>query len=652
MLLKKILKIYYLDTFYYYKISEKISTDNISKKINNISKSLAEINIKMTVMEHKPNASLENETNKFQMINLKSQTGSAVALAAVAKKTEEPYSRKNSATGSVGMPASNLSLSSTSSGGSGIKNDSKFKKFANHSLKHQRDSSHQLIGSRRASGNSITIKITSENNENIEDEALRQVLNEIDSFDQTDLDDIDLGLANERGYGDRDRDEAEDTTSQSTSNEHLSGSLSKQNSKKKLKDRRKLHRSSAQKQHHLNYQESEDQIEEELKSNYNSLEQLNAENQIEYKNQGMNSAFDELFAAAQTGNSSISAIVEAKMAAVTSSASQHAALQQEDSINYTENDTNLIIKKNSICRSRNSSFRASNSNNLNKKIHSIDDSSNTLENKKGSGNALNVDNNLGAPQQLTRSCSCKRPGSFKKMKAKSSPNGSVGGSGVSPNRNSKTTNSGPLINNGSRRGTQCSITISETLDKQTDSRAGSLQFEQGKLVDDDEAAEIYRVRQFNITTKGSVINRGDSFKRSFKRSNNSISSTKKDTTPVYFEGNTLILPEYHDGFNSKSSTSSNCGLNESSYNNDCSNSAVSANESINLNETNNIPLCAANSNGQKMEKSSEHVRNFLVYVIGSSGVGKNALIKQFKTSEYRGTYNVEATLSPGFFLKS
>ena len=350
----------------------------------------------MTVMEHKPNVNLASETSKFQIINSHSQADSATALASAAKKCDkEQYSRKNSATGSVGIPASNLSLSSTSSGGSGSKYDSKFKKFANHSLKHQRDSSHQLIGSRRASGNSITIKITSENNENIEDDALRQVLNEIDSFDQTDLDDIDLGLASERGYGDRDRDEAEDTTSQSTSTEHLPGALSKQNSKKKLKDRRKLHRSSAQQQHHLNYQESEDQIEEELKSNYNSLEQLNAEeSRTQYESQGMNSAFDELFAAAQTGNSSISAIVEAKMAAVTSSASQQATLQQEDSINYTENDTNLIIKKNSICRSRNSSFRASNSNNLNKKL-SVDescrnDSSNTLANKKSSTNALNV----------------------------------------------------------------------------------------------------------------------------------------------------------------------------------------------------------------------------------------------------------------------
>ena len=39
--------------------------------------------------------------------------------------------------------------------------------------------------------------------------------------------------------------------------------------------------------------------------------------------------------------------------------------------------------------------------------------------------------------------------------------------------------------------------------------------------------------------------------------------------------------------------------------------------------------------------------SYVVYVMGASTVGKNALIKQFKTSEYRGTYDISAHLSQG-----
>lgn len=573
----------------------------------------------MTIMEHKPNANLVHETNKFHMINLNNHQETLINHPI--KQETLNYSRKNSATGSSGIPASNLSLSSTSSGGSSIKyNESnKFKKFSNSSLK-KYDSTPQT--SRRASGNSITIRITNEKNDNIEDESLNKVLNELDSFDKHDVDD----LVVDRGYGDKDRDEAEDTTSNSTSNEFIS-SIIKQNSKKKLKDRRKLIRSAAQQQHHLTYQESEDQIEEELKSRYNSVEQLNENSQ--YKSQ--NSAFDELFAAAETGNTSMSAIVEAKMAA------------------SAENDNEFqFIKKNTSIRSRNNSFRVNSSNlNSNKKVQSIDeskfeqntDSTNTINksnssNKKNSNNALNVETNLGAPQQLTRSCSCKRPGSFKKMKAKSgiSPNRTHQMNGSITNSSQKINSSGPITNaNASRRGTQCSITIQETLDKQGN-RAGSLPFENNQnLLGANEDEEVCRVRQFNITTKGSVINRGDSFKRSFKRSNNSLSS-KKEIGTTHYEGNTLNLPEYQD-YNNKSSNSSNCGdltLNEPVNEN------AAIHVSFNEVDTNNMALV---SNQEK--KRVEPPKNFLVYLIGSTGVGKNALIKQFQTSEYRGTYDID-----------
>ena len=31
----------------------------------------------------------------------------------------------------------------------------------------------------------------------------------------------------------------------------------------------------------------------------------------------------------------------------------------------------------------------------------------------------------------------------------------------------------------------------------------------------------------------------------------------------------------------------------------------------------------------------------MIYVVGSCGVGKNSLTKQFKTSEYHGTYDID-----------
>ena len=604
----------------------------------------------MTVMEQKLNSNLAHETNKFQMINLNNNNNihssdtNHNAQIISNEKIFNNYSRKNSATGSNGIPASNLSLSSTSSTGSASKyNDSKFKKFSNNSFKLHDSTPPQT--SRRASGNSITIRVTNETNDHVEDESLNKVLNEIDSFDKQD-DELE-----DRAYGDRDRDrdEAEDTTSESTSNEHISNLINK----KKLKDRRKLVRSAAQQQHHLLYQESEDQIEEELKSKYNSLEEQ-LDEQSQFPNLSMNSAFDELFAAAETGNSSISAIVEAKIAAAT-----HVTHEQAD----YDIESQFLRSKNSFSnRSRNNSFRA----NSNKKFgQSVDESkfinnqlnSNSSNNEstntinKGSNknnHALNVETNLGAPQLLTRSCSCKRPGSFKRMKAKNAGIATAGG-GVSPSRihqqqssNQKINTSGPLTNgsntnnaNIGRRGTQCSIVLPESLDNSS-KLAGSLPFESNQFYDED--AEVYRVRQFNITQKGSVINRGDSFKRSFKRSNNSLSS-KKEVSSNYYEGNTLNLPDFSDGFN-KSSASSNCGLNDTTTNNDCtSNSNESYGNNMHLNEINATSM--SNTSDKEKEKRVEPVNNFLVYVIGSSGVGKNALIKQFKTSEYRGTYDID-----------
>ena len=150
----------------------------------------------------------------------------------------------------------------------------------------------------------------------------------------------------------------------------------------------------------------------------------------------MNSAFDQLFAAA--ADPAMSAIIEAKMATEAAALATSVEEQQQHSLS----------KKNSISRSRNGSFRhnagggsfrRAGSRTPNESIDSkstlnvgADNSVNltasgsvTPTNPKRFSNNLKIDGNahLGAPQALTRSCSCKRPGSLKKMKSKNaSPN--------------------------------------------------------------------------------------------------------------------------------------------------------------------------------------------------------------------------------------
>lgn len=387
-------------------------------------------------------------------------------------------SRKNSAASSInigsnGNPASTLSLSSTSSASSSAPNSkldgsSALNQAQKASSKHN-SSSQTPQTSRRPSGNSIRIQITSENNVNIDDMIE-------DSFPN--MNDV------EDECVDRDRDDAEDTTSNSTSNEFAITQT--QLKHKKSKEKKKFVRSSAQQQHHLICQESEDLIDEQ-NQNQTNIEQpsediINSNDQ--YPTHNMNSAFDELFAAAETGNSSISAMIEAKMAAAAAQASNAAKTNADDS------EIPFSIKNSSI-RSRNGSFRSRNSGSSMKKSSSrtppndLNDSKPLLtnaSNKRLFTASLKTDNYLGSPQQLTRSCSCKRPGSFKKMKSKhASPS-------RSPNLNDRDTanvnsnNSQPLATTptgmavtptggvSGRRGTQCSITILDDIQNQNKNR--------------------------------------------------------------------------------------------------------------------------------------------------------------------------------------
>ena len=550
-----------------------------------------------------------------------------------ANSTTINSSRKNSNTESINngvggssnnqIPLSTLSLSSTSSAASSS---------ANHrNNKHNSTSTPPLNHtSRRSSGNSITIKITNTENSHLDD---IMNSNELEKFDENDE------------LNENDRDEAEDTSSNSVSNDFSSS----HSTKKKLKERKKLVRSFAQQQHQLNCQESEDLLDENHPINQEESENI-TEDMIHAQiqsvfNKNMNSAFDELFEAAQTGNIAKSAVIEAKMAAAA------AAVEKDDDLANEQQQQSC--RRSSIARSRNGSFRGSN-----RAVNST-----TKENNNHK--SLFIENNfLGAPNQLTRSVSCKRPGSFKRMKSRNaSPNRPHNDNNLSINATPNLDRHSPVIvqrsspagssnNNTGRRGTQCSITIMDNLENGIQqNRAGSLPFE--KMIGGDEMnmeqnnGEVYRVRQFHTTNNGLVINRGDSFKRSFKRSTHSITSNPNNHSPTTKKDNLLNLPmDGHDGYMRRISNVSNHDeiINETCFN------TPKACEVLNENDVNNN----TNNDGATHQNikvpvinSQESVATYLVYLLGATSVGKNALIKQFYTSEYRGTYEINQYTSTG-----
>jgi len=218
------------------------------------------------------------------------------------------------------------------------------------------------------------------------------------------------------------------------------------------------------------------------------------------------------------------------------------------------------------------------------------------------------DNKLGAPQQLTRSQSCKRPGSFKRSQ-KAKQNGLV-----EANRKESPTSAQPAHLSG-RRGTQGSINLGEM-----EGRCESLPMDN---MNGEEDTEICRVRQFNITNKG-IVNRGDSFKRSFKRSNNSLTS-KKEISPTinHADSNTLNLPDTYDGFFvNKSCNNSNNGLNDASSN------AESKSTQSGIIDNKSISSRNVNFNTKKEPVAQ---KSYLVYMIGASRFLFLILFRLFKT---------------------
>jgi hypothetical protein len=475
-----------------------------------------------------------------------------------------------------------------------------------------------------------------------------------------------------------------------------------------------------------------------------------------------NSAFDQLFAAA--ADPAMSAIIEAKLA------SEQAALniesQQSSSASLAAKRNSISRSRNGSFRqnangstTNGGSFRRAGSRTPNESIDSktglngggeqllsTSPGALTPTNSKRFSNSLKISDSLGAPTALTRSCSCKRAASFKRMKSKNaSPNRSPH-QATTPTAPATGYRNGELEAAGddafhilssrgvvpARRGTQCSETMMDDLATSplggTDngrhaSRVGSLPFEMLQFLhhqqqqqhhlqqltptDAADPAGTYRVRQFNTTSNGSVINRGDSFKRSFKRSTQSIASVNNKKEPstassghtlpshLAVEGgigmtgaNLLNLPDFNSGYTSKSANNSVYDVNETSFNGGNDEESITVgvvmdqHSHINQNHSGSFlrsvgnssriqPTGGARSGGGSVTptfatmRSQESVRPYIVYMIGSTSVGKNALVKQFNTSEYRGTYQLNQNqalsgnvfyslnilkLEPGLFL--
>lgn len=238
--------------------------------------------------------------------------------------------------------------------------------------------------------------------------------------------------------------------------------------------------------------------------------------------------------------------------------------------------------------------------------NSANNNTNSTDSPAGSKKLLSPrlnDNKLGTPQQLTRSQSCKRPGSFKRsQRAKQN--------GLTTEQKASPTSTQPANVSG-RRGTHGSINLGEM----EGGRCGSLPMDN---MNGEEDTEICRVRQFNITNKG-IVNRGDSFKRSFKRSNNSLTS-KKEISPTinnHGDGNTLNLPDAYDGFFvNKSCTNSNNGLNDASSNAE-SKSTQSGCVDTNSISAKTVSAGGGGGGGVKKEMPVDQ-KSYLVYMIGAS----------------------------------
>jgi len=197
------------------------------------------------------------------------------------------------------------------------------------------------------------------------------------------------------------------------------------------------------------------------------------------------------------------------------------------------------------------------------------------------------------------------------------------------------------------------------LQSQRSGRVGSLPLDQLQLPIDGEE-EIYRVRQFNTTSKG-FVNRGDSFKRSFKRSgsisrrssfrtNNNLLSN--ETSPTQDSDGTLPKEGRTSIHSLNNSITPNLnGIVDNHFNND-SNSLIT-NTTTNT-TTATVPITLDDEEEEEDSPVVERIqtadgfvqdiRVYQVYLLGMSGTGKCSLIRQFKSTEYRGIYDYSSSI--------
>ncbi|CAF2956650.1 unnamed protein product [Rotaria sp. Silwood2] len=278
-------------------------------------------------------------------------------------------------------------------------------------------------------------------------------------------------------------------------------------------------------------------------------------------------------------------------------------------------------------------------------------------------------------EPLARSCSYKRPQSIKKYRQKKKEKEKDQQQYFSTRKNSTTTTS--QNNHSFHRVTSDSfrksitattarvsaadlMTTGEPQDQwsspnsQRASRIGSLTLDQLKLPPDGDE-EVYLVRQFHTTSKG-FVNRGDSFKRSFKRSG-SISRRSSFRANPNITTNDRTSSQEHDTNNSPSSTKEIRTSKTSLANSSGANlNGLLDSHFIDSNPSSStIPLQDHDENYddddnplveriQTEDGRVQDIHVYQVYLLGMSGTGKCSLMRQFKTTEYRGIYDYSSSV--------
>jgi hypothetical protein len=149
----------------------------------------------------------------------------------------------------------------------------------------------------------------------------------------------------------------------------------------------------------------------------------------------------------------------------------------------------------------------------------------------------------------------------------------------------------------------------------------------------------------------------DSFKRSFKRSGSvsrRSSFRKTDRTPSQEHINDSLLINNEIRTSSSSLANSNTtpsgpnlnGILDNNYINSTNENISSSSQPNNLDDDDD-PLV------ERIEREDgrvQDIRVYQVYILGTSGTGKCSLIRQFKTTEYRGVYDYSSSVGKLMYM--